>query len=362
MGVQKLSNFCCFIFVFTIFPSFSLGWSQEELSLFDLVDEFRGNFYEFLEVPKTAADAEIRKAYRKLSLKLHPDRNPDPQADVHFRQLTAIYDVLKDEALRKRYDEILEFGLPDWRQPVFYYRHLRRMPWWEFVFILIFILTGGHYLVLWAAYWEKKFEFEELFGSKMRRKEKKLQRKFKVDVDEIIQKSMDSQIPKPSWRQLLPIILIRTLKNSIFGLPQFFIATIQNFRDLREEKRLKLEAAQIAVEAELAVVPKVKKRIRLEDLDLPSAEDSADLRPVFNQIELESNQTVEEIITGDWTAQEVSELIRFSQKFPTGTPDRWEKISRLLRRKAQDVTDMVGQLKHLDPKGLFSKITKKINE
>lgn len=55
-----------------------------------------------------------------------------------------------------RYDDILENGLPDWRQPVFYYRRVRKMSNAELGFLLFVILTVGHYAVIWSIYLEKQ--------------------------------------------------------------------------------------------------------------------------------------------------------------------------------------------------------------
>lgn len=55
-----------------------------------------------------------------------------------------------------RYDDILENGLPDWRQPVFYYRRVRKMSNAELAFLLFLILTVGHYAVIWSIYLEKQ--------------------------------------------------------------------------------------------------------------------------------------------------------------------------------------------------------------
>ena len=57
-----------------------------------------------------------------------------------------------------RYEIILRDGLPDWRMPVYYYRRVRKMGLFEFMILLFFILTIGHYLVAWSIYLEKKFE------------------------------------------------------------------------------------------------------------------------------------------------------------------------------------------------------------
>lgn len=62
-------------------------WESYELDLFDLVEEVGVNFYEYLGTSQSSDQNEIKKAYRKLSLQWHPDKNSDPQAEVKFRQV-----------------------------------------------------------------------------------------------------------------------------------------------------------------------------------------------------------------------------------------------------------------------------------
>jgi len=68
-------------------------------------------FYEMLGVARDASEAEIKKAYRKLALELHPDRNPDPAAEARFKEITEAYEVLRDSQKRAMYDRYGKAGV-----------------------------------------------------------------------------------------------------------------------------------------------------------------------------------------------------------------------------------------------------------
>ncbi|KAF2353298.1 Thioredoxin domain [Trinorchestia longiramus] len=70
------------------------------------------DFYSLLNVDKSATTQDIRKAFKKTALKMHPDKNlEDPDADSKFIRINRAYEVLKDEELRKKYDQFGEEGL-----------------------------------------------------------------------------------------------------------------------------------------------------------------------------------------------------------------------------------------------------------
>ncbi|MBN1130802.1 MAG: molecular chaperone DnaJ [Chitinispirillaceae bacterium] len=66
----------------------------------------KADYYEILGLPKNASEDEIKKAYRKLAMQYHPDKNPgDKAAEEKFREATEAYEVLKDPHRRSQYDQ-----------------------------------------------------------------------------------------------------------------------------------------------------------------------------------------------------------------------------------------------------------------
>ncbi|XP_032454198.1 dnaJ homolog subfamily B member 6 isoform X4 [Nasonia vitripennis] len=71
------------------------------------------DYYRILEVSRTATNGEIKKAYRKLALKWHPDKNPEnlEEANIRFKEISEAYEVLIDERKRRVYDQYGKEGL-----------------------------------------------------------------------------------------------------------------------------------------------------------------------------------------------------------------------------------------------------------
>ena len=69
------------------------------------------DYYELLEVSRNASDAEIKKAYRKLAMKYHPDRNPDDaSSEEKFKEIQFAYSILSDKQKRARADYVIHTG------------------------------------------------------------------------------------------------------------------------------------------------------------------------------------------------------------------------------------------------------------
>lgn len=69
------------------------------------------DYYKVLGIPRTANEAEIKKAYRKMALKYHPDKNKSPNAEEKFKEVSEAYDVLSDKSKKEIYDKYGEEGL-----------------------------------------------------------------------------------------------------------------------------------------------------------------------------------------------------------------------------------------------------------
>ncbi|MDR1406186.1 MAG: molecular chaperone DnaJ [Prevotellaceae bacterium] len=70
------------------------------------------DYYEILEIGKTASAEEIKKAYRKKAIQYHPDKNPgNKEAEEHFKEAAEAYDVLSDPNKRARYDQFGHAGM-----------------------------------------------------------------------------------------------------------------------------------------------------------------------------------------------------------------------------------------------------------
>ncbi|KAM4706295.1 dnaJ homolog subfamily C member 1 [Rhinophrynus dorsalis] len=334
----------------------AVAWDNEDLELFDLVEEIQQNFYQFLGVEQDASSADIRKAYRKLSLTLHPDKSKDENAETQFRQLVAIYEVLKDEERRKRYDDILVNGLPDWRQPVFYYRRVRKMSNAELALLLFIIFTVGHYAVVWSIYLEK--QLDELLSKKKKEKKKKTGGKTLDEMKSGLLEKNERVSEKPQWRDLLPFKLGIWFYLTVRSLPQLFQDAKQFYAEYHERKMKEKEEAEAQAELENLLKekkPKVKKpksefpvyTATEANVTVPSYDQGVSIEEIEDQVDdwLENRNRMQKKKAPEWTEEDLSQLTRSMVKFPGGTPGRWEKIAHELGRSVADVTTKARQLK-----------------
>lgn len=117
--------------LFTLTASAATHWDKDDHEIFELQSaleksEGKGaNFYSILDIPRSASQAQIRSAYRKKSLELHPDKNQGVAgAQQRFERLGLVNKILRD-GRRDRYDHFLSKGFPKWRQNGYFYERYR---------------------------------------------------------------------------------------------------------------------------------------------------------------------------------------------------------------------------------------------
>jgi DnaJ family protein C protein 25 len=111
------------------------------------------NCYDVLGVDKEATSSEIKKAYYKLSLKYHPDKNSDPGADSIFKAVVNAYEVLSDVETRNGYDESVLHPERYYQNQYRYYKHkYNQTSVWSVLGGLLVFATVSHYL-----YWLSRY-------------------------------------------------------------------------------------------------------------------------------------------------------------------------------------------------------------
>ncbi|BFY96999.1 hypothetical protein BsWGS_00039 [Bradybaena similaris] len=314
-----------------------LCWDSGDLELFDLMEEIDDNFYHVFDIDQSASSSDVRKAYRRLSLQYHPDKNQAENAEEQFRQIVAIYEVLKDEKKRERYNQVLIEGLPNWRQPVYYYRHARKMGIFELGIVLSMIITVGQYFVAWAVYVEKRLVLEEVINSKKKKEKKK--RKQTMADDAVNDDDELNSIPTPHVLDLWPFRLSAFIFHTVRGAPE----AIKHWQEERKRRKEEEEAQALEEEQEDSeeFVRKPKKRVATELPEYTSemyAKFSAptDSRKSGQVSDLEVKEAASQK-KGEWSDEELVLLSRAVNRFPGGCHQRWEKIADMVGRSVSEV-------------------------
>lgn len=214
-------------------------WQLEEIALFELVDEVNGTFYELMNISRNATTKEIKDQYKEMAMVLHPDKNPD--TEDQFRQLAAVYNVLKDKKGRKNYERVLTEGLPDWRTPAFYDRKVqtvRHIGLLEGIITLLVLATVIQYGLHWASYLEAK-HLGPKAAVKKAKKVKKNDKQAAKEAEAASDEEEDSS-PKPSVYDTLPFQIYEMCK-LIPEVPTYVKDAYAERQKIKEEERKEQE-------------------------------------------------------------------------------------------------------------------------
>ncbi|KAL6726777.1 hypothetical protein Aduo_008711 [Ancylostoma duodenale] len=291
------------VFLLGICGRVDSAWNSEGLALYDLVEEVNTNFYDLFGIAKDASIGEIKKAYRRLSLEWHPDRNSAPDASEKFRQIVSIYEVLKSSELREKYDNVLEFGLPDWRQPIYYYRKMRKLAWYEAIIVLIAVSTIAHYLMMWAAYYEKYLVLKQSL-KKSRKRDKKGE-----PEGSVTQLHEALEVFRPRFYDLLPFLMAR----GSWELLKVFVLLAQE-QLKRKEPEVEEEVLEPRRSAPTPRAPEFTYEIAT-DLKAVSTNNPEIAAKYMN----EADESQKKQSGAPWSCEELYQLVRLStEKFPPG--------------------------------------------
>ncbi|BFF96905.1 dnaJ protein homolog 1-like [Drosophila madeirensis] len=108
------------------------------------------NYYQILGINRNATKEEIKKSYRRMALKYHPDKNDHPQAEAQFQEVAAAFEVLSNKEKRDIYDQYGEEGLKCGDEPQTFAQPTPDM-------VPFMCAVGGTVLFAFAAY--KTFQF-----------------------------------------------------------------------------------------------------------------------------------------------------------------------------------------------------------
>lgn len=148
------------------FATFVFSIEEGDSQIFDMQHELttlfgaRANFYSVLEISKKADEREVKRAYNKISLKWHPDKNPSKEAEPFYKIVTSIQEILRNPKKRARYNMYLAKGFPVWRGDNYYSSIWEPSAFTVGLFVLM-VISVAQYISLIIFYFQDKQKVAE---------------------------------------------------------------------------------------------------------------------------------------------------------------------------------------------------------
>lgn len=268
-------------------------------------------FYEILGVQTSATSAEIKKAYRSLARKLHPDKHPASEKKIFEEKFIAVvnaYEILSDDSKRREYDES---GVQDANEYDEYERHDNFGEAWK--------AYEGHSVEDTPQNWLLLFSivvlplswvmWQHINSSMSKAREKAAQ---KAAVAEAAAIASGAKKAKEPTRDEIDALERRRREREIERA-----RLKEEKRRLREERRLEEEAAKgdiIDAEVPTSILRKAEAARQWEKIEANTqAGTSRKTRSVLKD-------------NTPWSNEEIARLLKGVKKYPSGTVDRWERV------------------------------------
>eukprot|EP01112_Ceratiomyxa_fruticulosa_P001154 TRINITY_DN1113_c0_g1_i1.p1 TRINITY_DN1113_c0_g1~~TRINITY_DN1113_c0_g1_i1.p1 ORF type:complete len:274 (-),score=42.59 TRINITY_DN1113_c0_g1_i1:53-874(-) len=194
--------FLAFALVFLLY-SFE-GAHAHSPMYFDMVNDVVAgrNYYDVLQVPRTATEKEIRRSFRKLALDYHPDKITESksftkaQIEERYHLLIRANEILLSDVARAEYDELLEKGVP-WGDKYYgRYAHKYGAPVHDVRYVIA-ILIGIITVLQYAYKWYRHYYYLDLIKTRMIQSGKKVPENFVVYGAQ-----------KPTWQEIFIVQLV----------------------------------------------------------------------------------------------------------------------------------------------------------
>lgn len=209
---------------------------------------------------------------------------------------------------------------------------MRKLSWYEAVLVLTIVSTIAHYFMMWASYYEKYLVLSQTLRKSRRRDRKEENEGSSQQLKEVL------SIYRPQFRALLPFLIVKGLWRFFTTLQmviQEYMSTVEPVKEqnMHENRRVTPVVRPPEFTYEVAT-----------DLKAVSPNDPELSAKYRNESEENSKKRSGDI----WSCEELYQLVRLTtEKFPSGTPNRWERVACVLNRTAQDVTAMAAKLKQI---------------
>ncbi|XP_058092617.1 dnaJ protein ERDJ7 [Magnolia sinica] len=160
--------------------------------------------YDLLGVSQSANASEIKKAYYKLSLKHHPDKNPDPESRKLFVKVANAYEILKDEATREQYDYAIAHPEEVFYNTARYYHayYGHKTDARAVVVGLLLVLSAFQYLNQWTRYTQAISMVKKTPAYKNRLRALELERSGGMSIKKKGNKQMDKRMEEDLSKEL----------------------------------------------------------------------------------------------------------------------------------------------------------------
>eukprot|EP00041_Stephanoeca_diplocostata_P016874 m.334715 g.334715 ORF g.334715 m.334715 type:complete len:397 (-) comp20513_c0_seq2:515-1705(-) len=257
--------------------------------------------------------------------------------------LLDVRQILKNQDLRQQYDDVLENGLPNWKQPIYYFRASAKLSVRGVALLMIMASGVMHYCALWAHYLEKTWSDRELIGAGRKKRKKVLAMETREDDDT---QRLERARMRPSFQDIVWVGLVIRLFDFVWNMKT---------RQRQQEKDRAAAALAAAAEAEEQEakaaaeaqrqrerqIQRDKSRARQEQMlqesqAMEKAKSAVRARKKAAHAK-DTSAKVSPCKTGAFDEAERKLLTRLMNRFPGGTIDRWEVIAAQLNRDVKQV-------------------------